>query len=120
MNILPSTYDDIKSRLSQFLKSDGFLDPDIKVSTMARKLGTNRIYLAELLRDEYGLTIMSFLNKYRINYAKKLISSSDHPLRVKEVSQRAGYKSATSFYRNFIKEVGVPPSEWISRNFKRR
>lgn len=117
MRIVPHTRADIMRHLSQFMSSGAYLDPSVNVTTMAGRLYTNRVYLAEVLKDEYGQTIMSFLTCCRIEHAKMLVCKAEHPPRVKELALMSGYRSSTSFYRNFVRKEGCTPSEWIARYY---
>lgn len=120
MTIVPHTRMDIMMNLSRFISSGIYLDPGMNVTTMASRLETNRVYLADILRREYGQTIMSFLTGCRIEHAKALVMQAEHPMRVKELAMKSGYRSSTSFYRNFLKREGCPPSEWIARYYASR
>ena len=52
-----------------------FKDSQIKREDLAAKLGTNRTYLADAIKQcTDGLTFMEFLNRFRLRYAATLLS----------------------------------------------
>lgn len=106
----------IVRNLSMFLDSRGFTDSQINVSSLAELLDTNRVYLTCVVKKEYGLSVTGLIAKRRVEYAKSLIMHETHPLRVKELAARSGFRSSTSFYRTFLRLEGCPPSDWIATN----
>jgi len=120
MTIVPYTRSSILRSIEEFLESEAYTGMDVNVKSMARMLGTNRVYLAEVLRDEYGQTIKDFISYHRIEHAKDLARRSDSPLRVKELAAMSGFQSLATFYRNFLKLEGCPPSDWLDECYRSR
>jgi len=77
-----------------------YLQADLKLSDVARQLGTNRTYLQQMLRDELHVTFSEYVNRLRINHARRLLQQEpEQPL--SNVAHRVGYASLSSFYRNW-------------------
>lgn len=68
------------------------------------------VYLGQLFRKETGENFAGYLNRYRIEEAKKLLQESN--LKVSEVAQQVGYCETVYFNRQFRKYVGVSPMEF--------
>jgi YesN/AraC family two-component response regulator len=58
------------------------------------------------------LSFSDYINKYRIDYAKSLMSIKNNPLTILEVSEQSGFANEVSFYRNFKKFTGTSPKKW--------
>lgn len=90
----------LAEKIEKLMKEEKFyLTPDLKVSDVARKLGTNSKYVSVAINEELGLTFSAYVNSLRIAYAKRL-HEEQPSLTIGEVALRAGYTSMTSFYRN--------------------
>ena len=59
-----------------------------------------------------GRSFHDFLTKVRVEAAMKIIKESGAEVSLTALSSLCGYESYTSFYRNFIKHVGIPPAEY--------
>lgn len=58
------------------------------------------------------------MNTYRIRYAVGLLSDTEDDRPIKVIASDAGYNNLQSFYQNFRKETGVPPSRYRAEIFK--
>jgi len=76
-----------------------FLEKDLLLNDVAKKLGTNRTYLLLALSSCAQMTFKEYVNRKRIVYAEQLME--ENPLTPKtEIATRSGYNSMSSFYRN--------------------
>lgn len=76
-----------------------FLKQDLRLSDIARQLGTNGRYVSVAINQVIGRPFADYVNQYRIAYARELQRQQPH-LPVVEVAHRSGYVSMQSFYRN--------------------
>ena len=91
-----------------------YLNPGFKLIDLQSVLPLNRTYLSQFIHNEYNCTFYQFVNRYRIEEAKRL--KMEHPeLKVQDVSARCGFSSPTVFSRVFTELVGVTPREWNSK-----
>jgi AraC-like DNA-binding protein len=88
-----------------------YLSPGFKLIDMQAVLPMNRTYLSQFIHNEYGCTFYQFVNRYRIEEAKRL-KQENPELKAQEVSARCGFSSPTVFSRTFTEIVGVSPREW--------
>lgn len=85
-----------------------YLQPNLKVSDLARELCTNRFYVSQAINDRMGVSFSDYINQKRIQYAVQLMK--EHPeMPIIEISAQAGYTSDKSFFRNFKKITGHTP-----------
>ncbi|WP_178020353.1 response regulator transcription factor [uncultured Paenibacillus sp.] len=73
---------------------------------------THPVYLGQLFRKETGASFAEYVNRYRIDQAKRLLRETN--LKVNQVAREVGYWEAAYFYRQFRKYVGVSPMEYKS------
>lgn len=67
-------------------------------------------YFINVFKKEMGMTPKEYLNKLRIEKAKKILDTEDAT--VKEIAEICGYSSASYFSNCFKKEMGVSPSDY--------
>jgi signal transduction histidine kinase/AraC-like DNA-binding protein/ABC-type sugar transport system substrate-binding protein/DNA-binding LytR/AlgR family response regulator len=74
---------------------------------LARYLGMSGDYLTFCFRKEVGMTPIAYLNRYRINQAKVMLSESDK--NITEIAMSVGFSDSSYFSRVFRRQVGVSP-----------
>ncbi len=101
----------LRQRVMHAIKEEKlFLQPNLKISDLARHLNTNRSYIYNVVNVEMGLSFAELVNRERVSYAVELIKSSPEML-LSDVAIKSGFTSNASFYRNFKKYQGVSPKE---------
>ena len=96
-------------------KEKPYLNPDFQLMDLRHVLPMNRTYLSRFIRDEFGCTFYQFVNKYRIEEAKRLMTEQPN-LTIEEVAVRSGFSSRSSFTQTFTKETGLSPREWSTKS----
>ncbi|MGX4600848.1 response regulator transcription factor [Faecalimicrobium sp. JNUCC 81] len=87
---------------------------DLNLKEISDKLNINAIYLGQLFQRETGTLFSDYINNFRVNKAKKLLS--DTTLKASEIGILVGYTNKNYFYRKFKNIAGVTPSEWRKIN----
>jgi AraC-like DNA-binding protein/nitrogen-specific signal transduction histidine kinase len=82
----------------------------ISLKDAARHVGMSKEYLARCFRQEIGITLVTYLNRYRVHQAQILLQDSEHSLT--EIALDVGFASSTYFSRVFRKETGISPSKY--------
>ena len=99
-------------RLTRWMReTKPYLNPDFQLMDLRHVLPMNRTYLSRFIRDEFGCTFYQFVNKYRIEEAKRLMTEQPD-LKIEDVAIKSGFSSRSSFTQTFTKETGFSPREW--------
>jgi len=85
------------------------LEP-IQRSDIARHLNINEQYLTRCFDKEIGVSPMAYLNRFRIQHAKKMLEAENHT--ITQVALETGFSSQSYFSRMFQKEVGISPKAY--------
>ena len=83
---------------------------DVELADIAASLGYSPNYLCNLFKKETGLRIFEYLNKVRIEEAVKLLSATN--LKVYEIAERTGFRTASYFSQTFKDVTGRSISEY--------
>jgi len=81
---------------------------DISLDRVAAAAGISKYHFSRLFKEMTGLTYQSYLNRVRIEQAKKLLN--DDTLSITDTGCAVGYSDLTHFERIFKKLTGVTPS----------
>ena len=79
---------------------------------VAEMLNSNRTYLSQVIGEHTGLSFNHYINSYRIEEAKRILSDPENDVVLKMLSSDLGFNSITTFYKVFQNEVGMPPSKF--------
>jgi AraC-like DNA-binding protein len=83
------------------------------LSELAKKTGATPHHVSQVINEKLGKNFFELLAWYRIEEAKKIISSDRAArLTVEEISEMVGYNSKTSFNSAFKRLTGDTPSEF--------
>jgi AraC-like DNA-binding protein len=83
---------------------------------LASQSAINEFKLKKGFKQLFGKTVFSFLQEYRLNEAKKILTENE--ININEVCDIVGYKSVSHFSKIFKDYYGVNPIE-IRKNQKR-
>jgi len=118
VTVLPPSEEKIPDRLKEellnlFEKKQYYLNKDLKIWDVSGHLATNRTYVSRIINQEFGQNFCSFVNSYRIEHAKKLLSSKKS-YSIEEIADLAGFGSVNSLYRAFIASEKIPLKQYRS------
>lgn len=85
-----------------------YLDSDIRLSTLATRLGISTHYLSETLNKHMGVSFYTYINTHRVKLAEKLLHTTDRP--IVDIAIECGFNSKTSFYNTFKSLYGMTPA----------
>lgn len=108
MSIVPIRTDEVFKRILHYFEEKRvYLDPDLSLIKLSEIVGTNTTYLSNAINQYSGCNLRTFINKYRINYAKQLLTTSN--CNIKELHKRSGFASRSAFYVAFQRIAGTTP-----------
>jgi two-component system response regulator YesN len=86
------------------------INEDISLAKLADLVYFNPSYLSRLFKQTTGINLLAYINKIRIEKAKKLLQESN--MKIHEISSSVGYESASYFTQFFRRNVQMSPQEY--------
>lgn len=88
---------------------------ELVIGDLAEKLNVHYNYLSQLINEELGLTFYEFINQYRIEEFKRLVSLPENKqFTFLALAYECGFNSKSSFNRYFKDSTGQTPSQYLS------
>lgn len=95
--------------------TDQHYQEEVKISEMAAACNISESYFRKLFLEYMGIKPLDYLNLIRVWKACKLMGKTSSS--IESISYEAGFKTESTFIRNFKKVLGVTPYQWkISDN----
>lgn len=88
---------------------------NITLAQIADEVHGNSMYIGQCFIKDVGVSFRSYLNTYRIEKAKGLLSATNY--RVFEISEKVGILNSQYFSKIFREETGLTPNEYRERNY---
>ncbi|HEY4389791.1 MAG TPA: helix-turn-helix domain-containing protein [Paenibacillus sp.] len=85
---------------------------DITVDKLAELADLNGSYLIQLFKEQTGMTLMKYIQKQRIDEAKKLLSLTNDS--TSSIGARLNYYDQSHFTKSFKKFTGMTPKQYRS------
>lgn len=101
--------------LDSYFTSDAIQNMDLNLKIAASQLGITQKKLSGIILSLYGDSFTKLLTKKRIEYACRILLSTEFDETYEKLPQRCGFKSAASFYRNFRSLLRCSPSRFRQR-----
>ncbi|MFT6327555.1 MAG: AraC-like DNA-binding protein [Crocinitomicaceae bacterium] len=94
-------------------KSKAYMDPDITLDKLAESLSLIPRDLSMLINRHFGINFYEFINKYRIEEAKRMLVDPEHKnTTITDIYLAVGFNSKSVFYTFFKKFESVTPSQF--------
>lgn len=104
-----SAYNTTLSRCTEYI--DAHYNEPITMDMLAKRFGLSKSTFFSMFPQFTGLSLKQYIAKKRILEAESLIRS--HPdMPLSEIASAVGYNEISTFYRNFIRIVGISPSSY--------
>lgn len=82
----------------------------ISLSILSKHCNLNEHYISRVFKEETGENYLAYLNKVRINEAKKLLGDTN--LKIYEIAEATGFSSHVNFNYVFNRIEGISPSAY--------
>jgi AraC-like DNA-binding protein len=93
--------------------SKAYLDPELSLSTLAKDIDMSRSQLSQLINDGTGENFYDFVNKYRVEEVKRLMTDPEMAnYSLLGIAFEAGFKSKSTFNLIFKRFTGLTPTEY--------
>ena len=103
-----------KRRLLNLMKAERpYLAADLTLPALARKMNCSINHLSQVINGEFHLSFYEFLNQYRIEDAKELLTrESDSRDSAGHVAAQVGFNSNSAFYAAFKRFCQHTPAQY--------
>lgn len=86
------------------------LAEEISLNDVARQVYLSPAYFSTLFKTETGCGFVKYLQKTRVEQAKKLLKNPG--MRIRDIAEAVGYRDVKFFNKVFLNETSVTPSEY--------
>jgi AraC-like DNA-binding protein len=115
VKINPALVKELEQKLFWIMEQEKiYLSSELTIQDVAEKLNTNKQYISEILNRSFHKNFYDYVNDYRIEEFKKLISQpgSDR-MNILGLAYEAGFNAKATFNAVFKKKTGLTPSQFI-------
>lgn len=108
--------DRIIEKLKKLIEEEQlFLNPNLNLTILSKKLKTNSAYLSQVINHEFGKNLNNFLNEYRIKTVQNCLLNGEHnSLTIEGIASKCGFKNRATFNTAFKKVTGLTPTYYIN------
>jgi AraC-like DNA-binding protein len=104
---------ELVARLQTLLRKDPlFLDPDLTLSRLARRLQVPVKDLSNAINQICGENVSRFVNRHRIAHACELLKQGQS---ITSALFDSGFQTKSNFNREFLRLKGCSPKIWLAR-----
>lgn len=108
----PGSRPDTMQLVAAFLESN--YSQKITQQDLADLFYLNKDYLCRRFKQEYGVSMMTYLAGIRISKAQELLSGT--ALHYQQIAEAVGISDSKYFARQFKQKTGMTPAEYRARN----
>ena len=114
---ITTDYTLLLQRLATYMVSQKpYLESELTLDDLAQRLDVRPKVLSAALNDGLGQHFFDYVNRYRVDEAKRLLTNPPDPkVTVLEVMYQVGFNSRSSFNTLFRKYTGQTPSAFKNR-----
>ncbi|MEP5728383.1 MAG: AraC family transcriptional regulator [Sulfitobacter sp.] len=91
-------------------RSKLYLDPDLSVQRLARRLSVPERTLSAAINQSQGMNVSQYVNGFRLRHAADLLRTTSDP--VSKVMAQSGFLTRSNFYREFQRVYGQSPAQF--------
>ena len=106
-------YQGFASKIRKFIESN-YQNPDLSISMIGEVLGMTPGYISSVFKQETGDGLLWFINKNRIDQAKKLLSKTNRS--IGGIAVEVGFINSGAFIRTFKRYEGITPGKYREIN----
>ena len=90
-----------------------YLDSSLSLKDLSKKTSIPSHHLSQVLNDCLDQNFFDFVNKYRIEECKRILSKQSGYKTILEVLYNTGFNTKSVFNRVFKKHTGMTPTEFV-------
>lgn len=110
------TKNEIKQKLINYIEHDkAYLNPDLNMDLISLNLNFPKYQITEVLNTDIGNSFYQFINTYRVEAVKKMLSDPNNKYSIEAIGYDCGFASKSSFYTVFKKFTDETPLAYRNR-----
>ncbi|MRN55994.1 helix-turn-helix domain-containing protein [Paenibacillus sp. LC-T2] len=91
-----------------------YSNSNLSVNLIGEHFDLKGSYLSKLFKNQTGEGVLDYINKYRIEQAKRMMGSKQDS--ISDIAKLVGYNEAATFIRVFKKYEGITPGKFKEMN----
>ncbi|MGD8305274.1 MAG: helix-turn-helix domain-containing protein [Ignavibacteria bacterium] len=109
---------DYLTRLIKSMEDDKlFRENNLNLTALSKRLNIPQHHLSQILNEKLNQNFFDFVNKYRVEEAKRLLNCPDYiHYTILAIALESGFNNKVSFNYSFKKLTGSTPSQYRSTN----
>jgi AraC-like DNA-binding protein len=103
-----------KNKLIQYMETQKpYLDSSLSLNDLSKKISIHHHHLSQILNTYLNQNFFDFINSYRIQESKKLLSENGrNKMTILQVLHETGFNSKSVFNTAFKKHTGMTPTQF--------
>ncbi len=97
------------------LLDENFATPGFSINQLCYDVGISHAHLLRLFKEAYGVTLIKYITKKRIEFACELLQTTD--LSVSSVAYSCGFSDEIHFMKTFKKTIGLSALQYKRKQF---
>ena len=89
-----------------------YLNPDLNMQMLSDKLKLPKHHVTEAINGYFGKNFFQFVNEYRIEAVKQLLTKNKNPYSIEAIGYECGFNSKSTFFSVFKKFTGLTPEQY--------
>lgn len=103
---------ELKMKFVRLMQEEkAYLEEDLNLDSVAKRIGTNRTYLSQMIKEQLNSTFATYLADCRVKAAMELLRGNNGE-KMQEVAWKSGFSSVSTFNKVFKQQTGMTPSAW--------
>lgn len=103
----------VVSQALTYIKNN-FKNQELSVDTICNEVSFSKYYFCKLFKEHMGISIHQYVNEYRVNKSKEMLSYSK--LSITAIANSVGFKTQLTYSRAFERSTHMTPSDY-RKNF---
>ncbi|MDD4992194.1 MAG: helix-turn-helix domain-containing protein [Paludibacter sp.] len=109
-NLSIETKESIKKKIINYFENEkAYLNPELNMTIVSESLKIPKYQITEVLNIEIGKSFYQFVNQYRVEAVKAMLSDSNNKYSIEAIGYDCGFSSKSSFYTVFKSMTGETP-----------
>ena len=91
-----------------------YSNPQISLQVLSDRIGVSQVYLSKRFKQEYGVSVLRYINYLRIEAVKTMIMNGSDNLQT--IAEKVGFTSDVNLIRVFKKYENITPGQFRAKD----